>query len=461
MNRTELSPSAALDKSHAWHPFTPLDEWLDPQHHPVMIASAHGSWLVDEEGKAYLDGNSSIWTNTHGHCHPKMVQALQDQIAVLDHSSYLGLGHSPGSNLAQKLSQLTGLQRILFSGDGSSAMEAALKIATQFFQQNGSPERKTFVTLHGAYHGDTVGNMSLGHSSHFHEPFRHLLFKSESIPMPGCYRCPFNRASAEKADARTYRKCQWECVSHAEEKMLHLGTEMAALVLEPVVQGAAGMIMQPEGYLQKITDIPKAHDTLLIIDEIFTGFGRTGPMLASSRSSVKPDIIALGKGLTGGTLPMAATAVSETLFNGFRDGFDRTLFHGHSYTANPLSSRAALTNLEIFEDEQTLSKIDRLSAHLQNSSSLFWKHEVVGDVRQEGLILAIELVQNRLSKNPFPFQERVAYKINKIAERKGLLTRGIGSILFLVPPYSSTENELDQMIQILDDSITEYFRKGS
>ncbi|MES2309602.1 MAG: adenosylmethionine--8-amino-7-oxononanoate transaminase [Verrucomicrobiota bacterium] len=459
MNLSDPSSSASLDKAHAWHPFTPLDEWLDPDHLPIMIASAKGSWLVDEKGKEYLDGNSSIWTNTHGHCHPQMVRALQEQVETLDHSSYLGLGHPLGSTLAQKLSQLTGLQRILFSSDGSSAMEAAIKIATQFFQQNGAPDRKIFITLHGAYHGDTVGNMSLGHSSHFHDPFRHLLFHTEAIPMPGCYQCPFNRASPEKADARTYRKCQWECVTQAEEKMASLGDKMAGLVIEPRVQGAAGMVMQPEGYLEKISAIPQSQGALLIIDEIFTGFGRTGKMLASQIPQLKPDIIALGKGLTGGTLPMAATALSETLFNGFRGTYDRTFFHGHSYTANPISSRAALTNLKIFDQEQTLSKIKTLSAHLRKITSVFWKHDAVGDVRQEGLILAVELVQNRTTKNPFPPQDRVAYKINKIAEGKGLLTRGIGSILFLVPPYSTTEGELDQMIQILDDSISEYFKR--
>ncbi len=459
MNPQEPTASVALDKAHAWHPFTPLDEWLDPNHQPVMIASGHGSWLVDEEGKAYLDGNSSIWTNIHGHCHPLMVQALQEQLTVLDHSSYLGLGHSVGSALARKLSPLTSLQRTLFSSDGSSAMEAALKIATQYFQQNGSPERKVFVTLEGAYHGDTIGNMSLGKSPLMHHPFEHLLFPTQSIPMPGCYRCPFNQAKFEQADARSYRKCQWECVSKAEEKMLHYGTEMAALVIEPRVQGAAGMVMQPEGYFEKVAEMTHSHDALLIVDEVFTGFGRTGEMLACNPTLSKPDIIALGKGLTGGVLPMAATAVSETLFNGFKGSFEKTFFHGHSYTANPLSARAALTNLEIFESESTIQKVKTLSLHLQKISSVFWKHPYVGDVRQEGLILAIELVQDLNRKIPFPFTERVAHKINKIAESKGVLTRGIGSILFLVPPYSTTENELEQMVQILDDSIKDYFKR--
>lgn len=459
MSLQEPTASVALDKTYAWHPFTPLDEWLDPNHHPVMIASGQGSWLVDEEGNAYLDGNSSIWTNTHGHCHPRMVESLQEQLKILDHSSYLGLGHSLGSTLAQRLSQLTTLQRTLFSSDGSSAMEAALKIATQYFQQNGSPERKLFISLSGAYHGDTVGNMSLSGPSFFNTPFQQLLFPTQSIPMPGCYRCPFNQAPFEKADARTTRKCQWECVSKAEEVLLQYGTEMVALVAEPRVQGAAGMVMQPEGYLEKIAEIAHSHDALLIVDEVFTGFGRTGQMLACNPTVTRPDIIALGKSLTGGVLPMAATAVSETIFNGFRGGFEKTFFHGHSYTANPLSARAALTNLEVFEEEQTLQKIKTLSLHLQKISSAFWKHSSVGDIRIEGLILAVELVQDRNTKAPFPVVERVAYQINKRAEKKGLLTRGIGSILFLIPPYSTTENELEQMVQILDESIGDYFSK--
>jgi len=450
--------SIALDKAHAWHPFTPACEWLDPDHQPVMIASAQGSWLVDENGKRYLDGNSSIWTNIHGHCHPEMVQALQQQIATLDHSSYLGLGHPLGSILAQKLSSLTGLQRIFFSGDGSSAMEAALKIVTQFFQQNGSPQRKTFISFDGGYHGDTVGTMSLGHSS-FHKPFQHLLFETESLPMPGCYRCPYNRAIFQKADARTYRKCNGECISIVEKKIDQMKDKIAGLIMEPRIQGAAGMVMQPEGYVEKIAELMHATEGLLIMDEIFTGFGRTGHMLASSPEKTKPDIIALGKGLTGGTLPMAATAVSETIFKGFQEGFEKTFFHGHSYTANPLGCRASLTNLDLFEKEKTLSKIQTLTQHLKKSSDIFWSHDQVGDVRQEGLVLAIELVRDRNTKEPFPLLQRVAYQINKIAEKKGLLTRGIGSILFLIPPYSTIPQELDQMVQTLNESISEYFQK--
>lgn len=452
------SLSVEQDRRYLWHPFTPLDEWLDPEFQPILIASAQGSWLIDEEGKAYLDGNSSIWTTTHGHCHPRMVKALQEQLAILDHASFLGLSNPLAASLGEKLAQLTGLQRHFFSGDGSSAMETALKIATQFFQQNSAPERRKFITLSGAYHGDTVGAMSLGKSPLFQKTFQHLMFETETISMPGCYRCPFNQASFEKTDARLARQCQWQCVTHAEEVLLQHGTETAALVVEPRVQGAAGMVMQPEGYFEKIAEIPRAHDALLIVDEVFTGMGRTGKMLASEPHQTRPDLIALGKGLSGGTIPFASTAVSERIFQGFRGDFSKTFFHGHSYSGNPLGCRAALTNLELFEEEKTLEKIHQLSEHLKHQLSVFWRHDHVGDVRQEGLIVAIELVKDRQTKEPFPFEQRVAFQIHQIAAERGLLSRGLGSVLFLIPPYSTTVSELDQMVQILDESIEIYFR---
>ncbi len=445
----------SADKAHLWHPFTPIDSWLSSKYEPTVIERGEGAVLWDNQGRAYLDGNSSIWTNLHGHQHPKINAAIQDQLGKISHSSFLGLSHEPGIKLAQQLADLSGLPRVFFSDDGSTAIEAALKMVFQYFQQNGAPERKTFISLNQAYHGDTVGAMSLGQSGSFHEVFSPLMFRSEKVMTPGCYRCPFNRAKPEQADARTYRKCEWECVRSAEEVLKKTGTTTAALVIEPRVQGAAGMVMHPEGYLSKIAPLVKATGGFLIADEILTGFGRTGTMFASEKESVTPDLMALAKGLTGGYLPLAATVVREEIFDGFRGPIERTFFHGHSYTGNPLGCRAALANLEIFETEKTLATIAEKSKLLAKLSQRFWSHPNVGDVRQEGMILAVELVLDRNTKEPFPWTERLAHQIGEKARSHGLLTRGLGSILFLLPPYCSTDEQLEQMVAALDRGLRE------
>lgn len=441
----------SLDRRHAWHPFTPIDEWLDPAYEPVMIESGLGATLTDTRGRAYLDGNSSIWTNLHGHNHPRLTGAVAAQLGKISHSSYLGLGHGPGSLLAARLCRAAGFDpgRAFLSDDGSTAMEVALKIAFQYFAQNGQPARQKFVTLGGGYHGDTVGAMSIGRSAAFHGAYRPLLFPTEAAPMAGCYRCPHNRARPERADARSYRKCGWECVDDAARALEKTGAETAALIAEPKIQGAAGMVFQPEGYLAKVAPLVKETGALLIVDEVFTGFGRTGAFLASQAEGVAPDLMALSKGLTAGLLPMGATLVREPLFDGFRGGLERTFFHGHSYSGNQLGCAAALANLDLFEEEQTLSKVARGAAILKEASQAFWELPQTGDVRQEGMVLAVELVRDRATREPFPSQDRLAHRINERARAKGLLARGLGATLFLIPPYCSTEEELRRMVAAL------------
>ena len=444
---------AELDRRHVWHPFTPLDEWLDPAFAPVMIASGRGATLVDAEGREYLDGNSSIWTNLHGHGHPRLTGAIKAQLDRISHSSYLGLAHEPGARLAGELCRRTGFDRVFYSDDGSTAMEAALKMVFQYFRQNGAPERKTFVSLGGGYHGDTVGAMSLGRSEGFHATFGPLLFPGEKTMSPGCYRCPFNRAKAEAEDARIYRRCNWECVGEAERKLEEVGPQMAAFVVEPRVQGAAGMVMHPHGYLERVAPLVRAAGALLIADEVLTGFGRTGTLLACEQEKVSPDLVALAKGLTGGYLPMGATLVREKLVDGFRGPLERTFFHGHSYTGNQLGCAAALANLEIFDEEKTLDAVAARAATLREASRVFWRHAKVGDVRQEGLILAVELVRDRATREPFPAGDRLAHRINEEARGLGLLTRGLGGTLFLLPPYCASDAEIARMIEILDRAI--------
>jgi adenosylmethionine-8-amino-7-oxononanoate transaminase len=450
------SSPVALDKKFVWHPFTPADSWLDPGFEPLVIQSGQGASLTDTQGRTYLDGNSSIWTNLHGHRHPQITDAVKEQLDQVAHVSFLGLTHEPAARLAEKLSDLfPSSRRIFYSDDGSTAMEAALKMIWQYFQQNGQPNRKIFVSLDQGYHGDTVGAMSLGHSQSFHETFSPLLFASEKVPSPGCYRCPFNRARPQKADARTYAQCNRECIGQMKRALEKNAGSTAAVVLEPLVQGAAGMVMHPPGYLKETAALAKTEGAFLLLDEVMTGFGRTGAMFAHQKEDVSPDVVALAKGLTGGYLPLAATVVREDIFDGFRGGLDRTFFHGHSYTANALGCAAALANLEIFEQEQTLRKIQHLAGKLHSLSQKFWNHPHVGDVRQEGLILAVELVEDFGTRKPFPAARRLAWQISENARAYGLLTRGIGNVLVLMPPYCVSESELAAMIDALYRSLSE------
>ncbi|PAW80164.1 MAG: adenosylmethionine--8-amino-7-oxononanoate transaminase [Verrucomicrobia bacterium Tous-C9LFEB] len=443
--------SVDLDRAHVWHPFTPTDAWFDPHFKPVMIASARGSVLLDEEGNAYLDGNSSIWTNMHGHNHPVINQAIKDQLDRVAHTSYLGLGHGPGSLLGEKLTALVGPDkyRVFYSDDGATAIEAAIKITLQHFDQINQPQRRLFVSLGNGYHGDTVGAMSVGHSSFHTGHFNSLMFPSVEVMQPGCYRCPCNRATPERADARTYRQCEWQCLAALEKVFQERGPEIAALVLEPRVQGAAGMVMHPAGYLAKAAQIAKDAGAMLILDEVMTGFGRTGEMFAADHEGVKADLIALAKGLTGGYLPLGATLIREEIFQSYRGPIERTFYHGHSYCGNQLGCAAALANLELFDTEHTLDKIRDRAAQLKSLSQIFWQHPHVGDIRQDGFILGIELVEDFATRKPFPFERRIAYHVSERAKQYGLLARGAGNVLILMPPYSTTKEQLEKMVEAL------------
>ncbi|MDD5262841.1 MAG: adenosylmethionine--8-amino-7-oxononanoate transaminase [Methylacidiphilales bacterium] len=454
-----------LDKQYLWHPFTPSERWLDPAFEPIVITEGEGSWLIDEKGEKYLDGNSSIWTNLHGHRHPKINAAIKKQLDRIAHSSFLGLTNDLAPGLAEQLIGLAStpkdsLARCFFSDDGSTAIEAALKIVYQYFQQNGQPERKTFVSLGSAYHGDTTGAMSVGHSPLFHHSYRGMLFPAEEVMSPYCYRCPFNTAKPEKHDARACRKCNWECVDLVENKFEELGGSSAAWVIEPRVQGAAGFIMHPEGYLEKTSRIAQSHGAKVILDEVMTGFDRTGSPFAFQKENVQPDLVALAKGLSGGYLPLAATLVTEELFEGFRGDSTRTFFHGHSYTGNALGCAAALASLEILQSPECKVRQQALEQVLKKSHDLFWQLEYVGDVRQEGCILAIELVQDFQIRRAFDPARRVGVEVCRHAAEHGLLTRPVGDVLLLMPPYSTTESEAQQMIDALYKAIQSTFNHG-
>lgn len=433
---------------------------------PIVIVSGRGAVLRDARGREYLDANSSIWTNLHGHRHPAINAAVTRQLGKIAHSSALGLANEPASLLAAKLAALAGyaktrpLKWVFFSDDGSTAMEAALKMAWQFTLRTGRSQKPKFLSLGSAYHGDTVGAMSLGHIDLFHKTHGGMLFKSDRTPAPYCYRCPFNRAKPERTDARLYRQCNWECTGLLEQKFAaqkKKGNPYAAFVVEPLMQGAAGMIPQPEGWLRRAAKIARAHGALLIADEVMTGFGRTGPTFACQKESVSPDLMALAKGLTGGYLPMAATLATQPIFDVFLGRYEefKTFFHGHSYTANQLGATASLASLRVLESAASVQTRTRLQNIMGEALQTLWSLPNVGDIRQVGLIAGVELVKNWKTRAPFALRERVGIRVCEAMARRGVLTRSVGNVIVVMPPYCTTPAQMRRIIVVLEESVAE------
>jgi adenosylmethionine-8-amino-7-oxononanoate transaminase len=418
---------ADRDHRYLWHPFTQMKDWMAEG--PVIIASGEGAMLWDTNGREYIDANSSIWTNLHGHRHPGITQAIKDQLNCVAHSSFLGLSNEPAILLAEKLVEIAprGLTRVFYSDDGSTAMEVAIKMALQYWQHRQQPERTRFVAFADAYHGDTVGAVSVGGIDLFHAAFKPLLFDVIRV----------NEPSQLERIVRKHRDV------------------MAAVVIEPLVQGAAGMKLWKRGQLAELRRLCTAHGALLIVDEVMTGFGRTGTMFACEQEDVTPDLMAVAKGLTGGYLPLAATLTTEAVFEAFLGdhGEFKTFFHGHSYTGNQLGCAAALANLSVFEEEQTLVKLkpkgDRLRAGLQALRDL--PH--VGDVRHIGMIGAVELFKDVASKEPFPPADKIGVHVCAEMRERGVLTRPIGNTIVLMPPYCISDEQLDRVLSVLAESI--------
>ncbi|HUB87420.1 MAG TPA: adenosylmethionine--8-amino-7-oxononanoate transaminase [Verrucomicrobiae bacterium] len=453
---------AKLDHQFVWHPFTQMRDWL--RHEPIVIVKGRGAELRDVRGRTFLDANSSIWTNLHGHNHPKINSAIRRQLKEIAHSSALGLANKPASLLARKLSKAANpkLAKVFFSDDGSTALEVALKLAYEFTRRTKKIGNPKFLSLAGAYHGDTVGAVSLGHIDLFHQAYGGLLFKSDKVMSPYCYRCPFNRAKPERNDARNYRKCNWECVGKVEQKFSSQkkkGNPFAAFVFEPLMQGAAGMIPQPAGWLKGVSEIARGHGALLIADEVMTGFGRTGKLFACHHEDVQPDFLCLAKGLTGGCLPMAATLTTKKVFDAFLGEYHefKTFFHGHSYTANQLGAAAALASLEILESSKSIRARQTLEMNFQNELRSLWQLPNVGDIRQVGLIAGIELVKDWRTREPFDLRERAGSRVCEAMAARGVLTRPIGNVIVLMPPFCTTPTQLKKIVAVTQKSIVEIF----
>ncbi len=427
MNRVwETDALAKADHQHLWHPFTQQQAWCTEE--PLIIVSGSGATLTDSRNRSYIDGNSSIWTNIHGHAHPKIIGAISEQLATLDHTSFLGTTHPKAIELATRLVHLlpgTPLPRVFFSDNGSTAVEAALKMALQFWQLSGHPERNRFASFSGAYHGDTAGAASLGAIGDFFDRFSSIHFQSEHFP------------NLEALEA----------FAHPEE--------LAAIIIEPLIQGAAGMRLWPKGMLRKLREYSHRHGILLILDEVMTGFGRTGTMFACQQEGVVPDLLCVAKGITGGTLPLAATLVTEEIYSAFLGTTEeqKTFYYGHSYTANPPACAAALASLDLFEEERTLeqlqSKISHLATSLESLRDLPW----VGEMRQCGFIVGIDIMRDPVENIPFPWQELTGARICSVARQHGLLTRPVRDTLVLMPPFCITLEQLDEAVAALRRAI--------
>ncbi|MDP8971383.1 MAG: adenosylmethionine--8-amino-7-oxononanoate transaminase [Actinomycetota bacterium] len=433
------------DRRHVWHPFTPMDAWLADE--PLVIERAEGCWLIDAHGKRYLDGNASLWVSVHGHRRPELDDALRAQLDKVAHTTFLGLTNPPAAELAARLVGLApaGLERVFFSESGASAVEVALKMAFAFWRHRGQPQRTLFVSCDGAYHGDTLGAVSVGRIDAFHDVYRPLLFDTRGFAQPYCYRCPLGLR---------HPACSLACADTLADVLARDGDRVAAVVVEPLVQGAAGMITAPDGHLARVAQLTRDHGTLLIVDEVATGFGRTGAMFACDLDGVSPDLMALGKGLTGGYLPMSATLTTAEVFDAFC-GEGRTFFHGHSYSGNPLTAAVALANLELMEAEDTVGRgrvlAETLTAELERLRGL--PH--VGEVRQRGLMAGVELVADGATKRPYPPELQMGARVCRHARDLGLVIRPLGDTIVVLPAAVMSEAELRFLADALLRAIRE------
>jgi len=434
------------DKKYLWHPFTQMKDWLNDD--PLIIERAEGSYLIDTHGKRYLDGVSSLWVNVHGHRHPIMDQAIKDQLEQLDHSTLLGLSHVPAVKLAKELISIApkGLSKVFYSDNGSSAVEVALKMAYQYWQNIGRPEKTTLVHLENSYHGDTLGSVSVGGIDLFHQTYRKLMFKTESVFMPDGYRCP---------KGKKYPEYAFESLERMEKLFKKKASRLAALVVEPMVQGAAGMIVWPRGILGKMAALCHKYDVLFIADEVATGFGRTGKMFACEQENVVPDIMCLAKGLTGGYLPLAATLTNKRIYDGFLADYkdQKTFFHGHTYTGNPLAAAAALANLRIFKKERTLVRLAPKIKYLSKKLAMFYNLAHVGNIRQCGFMVGIELVKERAGKIPYAWEEKIGVQVCRKAREKGVILRPLGNVIVWMPPLSISQQEIDHLAEATYEAI--------
>jgi adenosylmethionine-8-amino-7-oxononanoate transaminase len=438
----------AKDRKYIWHPFTQMRDW-QTEEFPV-IDRGEGCYLIDTKGRKYLDGVSSLWCNVFGHRVKEIDRAIKKQLRKIAHTTFLGLTHPLAIELAEKLIKIApkGLARVFYSDSGSEAMEIALKMAYQYWQQRGQPQKKKFAKLTNAYHGDTIGSVSLGGIDLFHQIYKPLLFETLEIPSPYRYRW------STGDDPERVKK---ESLEIMEKVLRDNQGELAAFVMEPLMQGAAGMIDQPAGYISRARELTRKYNTLLIFDEVATGFGRTGKMFAADHEGVTPDIMAVAKGITGGYLPLAVTLTKEEVYDAFLGKYEefKTFFHGHTYTANPLACAAAIATIDLFRKDRTIEKLQPKIRLMRDRLKSFFDLPCVGDMRQCGTMVGIELVRDKKTKKEFEPKEKIGGRVIERARKKGAILRPLGPVIVLMPPLAMNERELNKLLEVTYESIQE------
>jgi adenosylmethionine---8-amino-7-oxononanoate aminotransferase len=432
-----------LDNDHVWHPFTPMLE--HGREETPVIAAAEGFDLIDTDGRRYLDGVSSLWCNVHGHRVPEIDGAIRRQLDQVAHSTLLGLASVPSIQFAAELVKRmpAGLNHLFYSDNGSTAVEAALKIAFQYYRQRsgGNSRRDLFVSVSGAYHGDTVGSVSVGGIDLFHSIYGGMLFKTVKVPSPANYRLPPGQTS------ETYYAA---CLAELERVFVSDRGRIAGFVVEPLVQGAAGILVHPVGWLRRVRELTEANDVLLIADEVATGFGRTGTFLACEQEQVRPDLLCLSKGITGGYLPLAATVATDEVYGAFlaEPAEGKTFFHGHTYTGNPLACAAALASLELFEKNRVLDNVRECAELLERRLKELADHRHVGQVRQKGIMVGIELVADRQAQTPFAPAARIGHRVVLAARERGVVIRPLGDVIVLMPAPAMPPDLVDRLCTV-------------
>lgn len=442
------------DHRFVWHPFTQMRTWMKSE--PLIIERGEGNYLIDVTGRRYLDGVSSLWCNVHGHRKRELDDALKAQLEKIAHSTMLGLANVPAIDLARELVAIApvGLSRVFYSDSGAEAVEVATRMAAQYWQLTGAPERTLFLTLTESYHGDTIGSVSLGYSEVFHRHVRPLLFPVLKVDPPHLFR--FDRGMSQ-ADAIA------EALTAARRLIGEHPGQLAALVIEPMMQGAAGMWTQSPEYLREIAAIAREAGALVICDEVATGFGRTGTMFASEHADLTPDLLCLGKGITGGYMPLAATLAGEKIFDAFlgEPGEYRAFFYGHTYTGNPLAAAVALANLKVFRDEAVIERIQprirQLDAGLRRR---FAGHPHVADIRQCGLMVGVELMEDPKRRVPYKIEQMIGVRVIEAARNAGVVIRPLGNVIIMMPPLSISEDEIEMLLDVTCDAVCEVTRAG-
>jgi adenosylmethionine-8-amino-7-oxononanoate transaminase len=432
------------NRRYLWNPFTQMKEYLASE--PVIVARASGVKLIDVNGVEYYDGNSSLWLNVHGHRKMELNRAIAAQLERVSHSTLLGLSNVPAIELAERLVALSpaGLSKVFYSDSGAEAVEIGLKIAFAYWQRLGRSEKREFVSFRNAYHGDTIGAMSVGGIDLFHAQFGPLLFECERVSYPYAYRFD-----------GTEEECAAACLRELSDLLEAKGGRIACLVVEPLVQAAGGMITMPDGFLADIARLCREHEVLLFADEVATGFGRTGELFACDHEGVSPDLMAVGKGLTGGYLPVAATLATDELYDAFHGDFAelRALYHGHSYTGNQLGCAVALANLDLFEREDVVGRVQEASRTATYLLGGFAGLAHLGEIRQRGLMFGIELVEDRETKKPYDWTLATGVRVCEAARELGMITRPLGDVVTFLPPLAVGDEDLENMLDILFQAI--------